>query len=634
MSDENKERWTIGGQPGTQQQPQATPASGRAISLDDLFQPTAVAGRGGVAVTKVKEIFEQIAGEFEAKVGVGHKVYVTIADEAPLRIPAIVLYTVTNYGIFLYPLILEECGERLESKTVNGNNGRGIIIDMPTSKYYVGTMDTICRQRVLNDAVARGLIKTNDLKSVNNTTLNYVVIKRSVNLESKEMLTAFFDSAISAFTARVAVSAKLPTSRLVSGMLSNSQIQLVARHKVTPGVTEKDVFGNLMTQDFKVELLARPANRQDEDIHKANREVIISSVSGYVDFAYHNPSPVQMQQAAQQRAANGAYNVNTIPAYDPYIVLTSATPLGASTILGDNLLTQCFALASCAGIAQSQRWTAIFTRSGLDGNKKAPIGAFGLEHDPYYIKQDQPAVIQTSAGFEAAGNNTLTPLDVINMFCYPTMLVALDVEDGGPMAWVQNIFRTAKPGSGEEDLIIKELDSFSDGAFSKIWDRKQSIIAYPSTPIHLGYYTTEAGERRDLRTIDYLAMLNNCKGDMNIMIPFAEGFQPGKDSAEVIHNKREVIKMAAPNVVFTGMATRIFFNTAFISALEQTFITLGLKIILEGINDINSVIGRSSAFEGGFNAGLVNHGAFYQNYGVQNAGIQINNGFNGMATWR
>jgi hypothetical protein len=111
-------------------------------------------------------------------------------------------------------------------------------------------------------------------------------------------------------------------------------------------------------------------------------------------------------------------------------------------------------------------------------------------------------------------------------------------------------------------------------------------------------------------------MLAASNGDANVMIPYTEGFTPGRCDRVAMHKKREIIKSYASNVEFTGIATRVFFNTAFINALEQLLAACQLRITLEGLVDITGFGGRTSAFDGAYAGAITGHGAFQQSFGA------------------
>jgi hypothetical protein len=210
------------------------------------------------------------------------------------------------------------------------------------------------------------------------------------------------------------------------------------------------------------------------------------------------------------------------------------------------------------------------------------------------------------------------------------MVVAMDIEQGGPMAWVQACFAGAQPGSNYEAVIHKELNAFSNNMWSKIWDKNEPILAMPSVEVHLGYYTEESGERRDIRALDYLEMLRKSRGqNEQVLQDYRQSLAPGCCDRLAMHKKREVLKSWTENFVCTGLATRIFFNTRFINALEHLFASCNLRIVLEGLNDVTGYNQHASAFQTQYMGTITGHGAFQQNYGNVGNFAPVNH-FNGM----
>lgn len=587
----------------------------RQMTLADLLTPSAVSNRGGEAPKVLKETIERVITTRLGK-SLRNPLYVTTVEEPRLKIPAVAIYAVDGNAVYVYPLLIEAAGTRLEPITETGQNGMQVVIDMPTARYFDSVMQSITSAAIIQDTTTRGLAKNPKV-----VFLASIVVHSNVKLELDDAIAPFIDSARAAVEAQLMMQAGEGTSRLQAQMLSERSLALVASHTITPGATDRDVFGSTIAQDFKVELKARPANRNSNNLHNVDGDIVISSLSGYVDVAYHEPDAMQKQQARQPG------NMVNIPGYDPYLVITSMTPLAAATATMDNLTTQLLALASINGIASKQNWGVVFSRNGAD--KKTSIGALALEHDPYFISPAQPQILQVSAGLSPVNSgDQFSPLEVISKWCYNSMSIALDIEQGGPMSWVQSVFACAQPGSAAENHIHKELNLFSNNQWDKIWDRRKPIIQPGTVEVHLGNYKDAEGNIRDIRTLDYLHMLAASNGDVSVMIPFADGFTPGKCDKVVMHRKREIIRAYFPNVEFTGMATRIFFNSEFIGALEQLMAICNLRITLEGLVDITGFGGRTSAFDSAFTGALVGHGAFQQSFGNTNNYAPVNY-FNG-----
>lgn len=579
---------------------------------------TTVGNRGSKTPKEVLEIFDKLREDVQDK----FKVFSLVIEDHQLRIPAVAFYIVDANAIYAMPLLLEECGQPLPLISEQTQYG-SIEVDNPTIRYWNATMASISHVKIVEDAMRRGLVNS----KAEITTIMGTVIPRTVTITDENSLRAFYDAVRAAFAAQVAVNAKVPTSGVRSAMLTNSGLQVVARNKVRPGETVRNIYGAAIASDFQIDLIARSAIRNQNDIHGTSTEYILASVNAYVDFAYRAPDQAMIYQAAASRMP--------VPGFDPYIVITSNSPLGVAAQANDDILSQCFGLAAITGIAGGGslagggggRWASVFTRGGGDKGSKASIGALGLLHNqfPDPTVSWTPTMIPVSAGFEVMSKDVVSPLTVIQQFCTNSMVVAMDIEQGGPLAWLQSIFANATPNSVCEQLILDELDAFSNGLFTgKIWDRRNPIIAQPHVDIHMGYYTENNGNIRDIRSIDLLTITQQTNGDPQIIGPYLDSFKPNQCNKVSLNARRNTIKTFASNTVFTGMATRVFFNTKFINALDQMFAECGMRITLDGLNDIQSNNYQSTAFDQQYVAPIQGHGTFHQNFSMTNSQPTVN----------
>lgn len=543
----------------------------------------------------LKEIGERVQKDPKAL-----RIHSLVVEDPVLNIPAVVLYAVSGEYIYYCPLLLELLGQPLSNAIEHFHNNRSIEVDRPTTRYYDSTMRAICEAAVAYDANKLGISGKASPLSV-----SHVVIQRNIDLENPDKLAPFYDVASSAIVGNIKVNSGNSTSELTVDILADQSVQLVARNEINPGSTYASPTGDIVCGDFCVNLLARATQTNNKDIHNTGGEVVLASAIGFMDFAYHAPEQNHMHQMPGAAVA-------PMPAYDPILILTDITPLGKSVRANDDLLSQLLALASIAGTISNLRWSTIFNRSAGDNNNKTSIGAFGLEHNPFGPSvQHTPKMLNVTAGdITTKGNDSVTPFSVIQTYCNNTMIVALDIVQGGPLAWIQSLFASATQGSDAEHLIIKELDDFSNGMFSRIWDRSQGILAMPSIEVHLGNYTDAKGELRDIRSLDYLTMLEASQADHNVMIPYSKALTPGASDLITMHESRKLIQTYAPNVTFTGIATRVFFNTAFINALDKMNADCGLRIILEGLNDIAGQEARGSVFNYNNPTQIVGHGVY------------------------
>lgn len=577
--------------------------SGNAVSqLANLGRVTSTGNAGSGTPIEIQKLLDDAAARTYNDPKAIRLISLVIEDPK-LNIPAIVEYLVFQKKIIYTVLLLEKLGQPLNN-IMQPLGNRQIEIDMPTIRYWDQTMRDLVEDTIRRHPGTAGLPADAPIHSV-----SVVVVPESVDLKDVNRLAPFYDHITAAIAAAQRSVQGNPTSDITFNILADRSLQLVAKHDVRPGSTFHTPTGEIIAGDFMVTLSARNSNTNmaRRELHNVSGDVTLSSVVAYIDVAYHEPESKYIQ-------VQPGMPVMPVAGYDPLVVITQITPLGKTSRANDDLLTQLFGLASVSGILSEYRWATVFARGVGDSGGKTSIGVLGLEHNPYPGTKHTPQILNVVAGNDIVqGSDRLTALGIIQIYCTPTMTVALDVVQGGPLAWAQSIFANATPGSTEEWQIIRELDAFSGGGFTRIWSKlQQPILAMPSAEIHLGHYTDENGNLCDIRKLDYLTMLEATQGDLSIMMPYSAGFQPGNGDPGVIDQTRRIIKTYAPTAVFTGMATRIFFNTNFINALDQMFSACGLQIIMEGLGDISGMGNRRGMFNSQYLSGINNSGVFQQ----------------------
>src|SRR5690606_27028199 len=99
--------------------------------------------------------------------------------------------------------------------------------------------------------------------------------------------------------------------------------------------------------------------------------------------------------------------------------------------------------------------------------------------------------------------------------------------------------------------------------------------------IHLGYYTNADGEMRDIRDIDYLALLNMIGGkDIRTVEEVMDTFDRTDIPVEIRLDRRYRIlkEVLGDSMVIKGYATRITFDAKFIEALIAACESAGINV--------------------------------------------------------
>ena len=579
--------------------------------LSGLGRKTATASRSNETAAKVKEMMDN-AGKALSDIPDKPLLRSVIVEDSQLRIPAITLVDVAGNGkAYYFTILLEALGDELGPVLQPGPGGTQVEIDRPTARYYDDKMRSVVRDRVLKDLSNHG-IKADAVETY------FGVLPRTVPLDEDRNVYPFYDIAVSCIQSHQRIIAGQPTSNIRADILRQSNIEVVAKHVIDPHSTVESVTGDVLHSDFQITVVARNKQIDHNAVHNVGENAVLTNVVGYLDYVYRGNDPTFTRQLGPQGSVT--------PTYDPLLVLDEISPLGKSDRTQDDLLTQLLGLTSVIGLATNKRYYTIEMR---DSNTKPSVGVFGWEACPYQPAPQglEPHELKVTNGMApTGGKNPAIPIrQVMDDYVTPTMNIAMDIKQGGILSWVQSILATAEPGSQSEKLIHDELDAFSNGMWSQqIWDRKQPILAMPSVEHHAGYYRDQDNVVRDLRRIDYKTILEKVKTEKSLVEAYSRALMPGGATADAMQQRKQLIKRLYPSATFTGLHTRVFFNTMFISALGHMLEKLGLSIIMDGISDID---GRDPRAGGLSQAMPLNHAGAFGYYSTGGPSVAAPNFF-------
>lgn len=317
-----------------------------------------------------------------------------------------------------------------------------------------------------------------------------------------------------------------------------------------------------------VSIIVTGSNNQGADpMHAVSMD--IARVDGYVEPVYvgqpqmawgHNPNPADAK------------------VFVPRFVITGNSPMLNAVTPELELLS----LGSSALLSQNMAWAGVFRARRNDENGLRNIGALGLELPMLTQSTDgKGAVIDTTPS--VFGNEQLIKL--IHTTFIDKLAISIDVEEGGDMSWLHACYREAGNGNADAiQFIVEAADTLTDGHFSRCFQalNGQGIVYNDQNRIHLGYYTSSTGERRDIRDIDYLAMLNHIgRYDMSAVTEWTNTFDQVTTPLEVRLEKRFKLLeqvLGTGNVKVKSYAWRLTYTPEFIGALSQALFQAGLVI--------------------------------------------------------
>lgn len=272
----------------------------------------------------------------------------------------------------------------------------------------------------------------------------------------------------------------------------------------TPYITADN---NPVRNDVEIKLMASA----DSDMQRQGSEPIVIT-RGFVELLSAGPTQnVRYNEWGQM--------VRDSRTYYPQFVITNHEN-GIFDAQGPEFTA--LAIFTATLIIENSNWMNAFMPKMVTGVDFNDIGAINydlkLNYDPT-DPQARPQRINTKD--HSFGAPQLQQL--LAQACFPTMTIAMDIEETGINTWQDAMYLQAggAPGSTVAQLsldgqnahraIIESWDNMTDGAFSRHFqDPNKLITVRDGTRIPGGHYSASSTVRCDSRNIDQLAVLNLC----------------------------------------------------------------------------------------------------------------------------
>jgi hypothetical protein len=334
------------------------------------------------------------------------------------------------------------------------------------------------------------------------------------------------------------------------------------------------------------------------------RSAPLIETSGFMDLDYNPANANQTNQYTPQQPQ--MQNVSKA-LYSPHFIITDIDSPLISTLPGTLL-----ALATTTVLWEKVQWPYAFLpqndRTAVNGLGLHDIGAIGAEalqtpENPLGVRIDTKSSNFNNSDF----------IQLMSAFVRPDLRISIDVPEAGPKTWQQWILAAAAKG-GEDGVranreIFEAANLLTNGRFSANYAQGAPSIVDNQNRIQLGYYTTPAGIRRDLRDIDYLAVLGGPgASDPNVMQAWSNSFLR-TDVAPVqrLNDRMRIIRsLTAESAVLTGYAHRVTFVAEWLIAFSKSVVEAGL-VMRASSNHMDSDMRQRAQLDMSANTGL--HGA-------------------------
>lgn len=301
-------------------------------------------------------------------------------------------------------------------------------------------------------------------------------------------------------------------------------------------------------------------------VNSGSNELKLSELSAFVDLVYSPPENSIANQFMQQQVLN-------VPKYSARMIITDVKS-NYSYTAGSTLL------AIATAFSLRDNWVQAFKPVGFNDKEidLGDIGSLNIEANLYNEPNGYGTYIDTKTSdfrLEDLGQ-------LVGAMVQPGLIISLDCPEVGPQSWYLSVFSSAASGvTSAIQAIYQAADTLTNGAFRNHFKIDQPMFVDTNNRIHNGYWKDRTGTVRDIRDIDYLAVCN-LAGDRNpaIIRDWSDTiFRTNYDlNLRLSARKKMISSLTGETAVFTGFTQRVTFSAAFLNALAQSIIEVGLAI--------------------------------------------------------
>lgn len=339
---------------------------------------------------------------------------------------------------------------------------------------------------------------------------------------------------------------------------------------------------NEVGEPVRADLIARvDSNRQGGSLMMGDTN--ISTLAAYVEPMYRQPS-----QDPQRPHA-------------PFVPMLVITHVQAGSDQTD-VESYCLALVNGVQlISYRAAWAEQFRpKATVKGNSQlTDVGALGL-------------MTQAGKRIETKDDTFRANFDAFMreyFECNGSMVVALDVADVGPTAWMTDIFKAC---AAQNQGAIKAFEEAMDNLTGKAYSRRaqangllgQSPVVAQGTRIHAGHYVDIDGVLRDVRDVDLLAVCNAYGKNTQQIDVYLDSIAPtkGTDNTRAAERYTLIDDILQGRQVITGGYTRLYFQPKVLATMAQA--CSDAKLMLQPSNTVYG-LGNSQRMNGFDFAGLL-----------------------------
>lgn len=512
-------------------------------------------------------------------------------------------------GYAFYTMVLEASGEKIPPRFETINNQQVEVIRVAGDA---------CDEELMKIVTSKVLATFPGQKAF---AADAMVVPSSFNIDDPKAIHSL------AVNAGMAVYTEINVRTLGFVDLNLAQAKndsnLLVRLSFDKTVVE-NAAGEPMRSDVKVDFTSQQNQQQNNrSLNSGERVTKVSQLSGFVDVVW---APVQQNMGMAQYSMP-QQNPMMNQKYVSRLVLTSVESNFVTT-----LPSYLLAIVTALSVRDDNNWYNVF--------KSSPgYGSDTLMHDV--------GALNIEANMENNANGVGTRIDtrkdsfaiadlarLLAMTIRPGLVISMDVPDCGPQTWYTSVFAAASNGSrGAMEAIYSAAMTLTNGAFGRHFQPGMNMFSDQGNRVHTGTYISGSGVKRDIRDIDYLAVMNMAN-DVDVIRKWSDSFNAVNiPLVERLAQRKRIITGIATNSDITGFATRVTFTGDFLKALAAGCAEAGLAIRIDaGMSGVGFQNDRGVAGFVDSSLNQLGHANFF-NRGGAAAGQAFNNQFNNFNRW-
>ena len=340
--------------------------------------------------------------------------------------------------------------------------------------------------------------------------------------------------------------------------------------------TIEDAVGAPIRSDVQIAFSSQQNNQNqaNKSVNDSGRVIRVSQIDGFVDLVW--APVVESNQFSMYQP-----NIDPRTVYQKYaarFVMTQVTNEYLQT-----LPAYLLSLVTATLIREQNNWYNVF-RPRATLAKEVDLHDIGMVNLECALPgpDGQPTRGPIDTKTSTFGAADLARL--ISMCVRPGLILSMDIADAGPDTWCTSAFAAASDGSpevraGATKTILDAAQYLTNGNFGNHFPQGTPLFVDSGNRVHMGFYEDSTGAQRDIRNLDYLAVLTQTQNDPEVIKKYSDTFTNNNIPLNLRLAERKRIYAGIVNrLEITGFATRVTFSDAFIKALVAGCMAAGLQM--------------------------------------------------------